>query len=191
MRQQGGVKAIAMGGRSNSNPIQAVGGVKGTNNYQWGYIQSLAQTAVELAAPEEAGRYNTSVLKDYDEDSPFARAASAPGCNVRDGLRDGDDSGIPLQFQYEEADCRLYYTPEMTVDVTAVWKAVADAQWGGKGKCVGAASGYGQKREVTRSLGGSVMKKRSVPDPSAFEELKNTFSIETVNELSGDGFMLP
>lgn len=31
MRQQGGVKTIALGGRPNKDIIQAVGGVKGTN----------------------------------------------------------------------------------------------------------------------------------------------------------------
>ncbi|KAF2491286.1 peptidase S41 family protein [Lophium mytilinum] len=192
MRQQAGVKAIAMGGRANSNPIQAVGGVKGTNNYQWGYIQQLAQEAVMLAAPEEAQRYNESVLKDYYSDTPFARAATAPGVNVRDGLREGDKSGTPLQFQYEEADCRLYYTPEMTVDATEIWKGVADAQWGGKGKCVPyGKQGYREKRDVTRTLGGSGLKKRGVADAKVLEALEGTFGIETENELSGDGFMLP
>lgn len=194
MRQQANVSAIAMGGRANADQIQAVGGVKGTNNYQWGYIQSLAQEAVTLAAPDQAERYNTSVLQDYYADAPFTRAASAPGCNVRDGLREGDDSGVPLQFQYEAADCRLYYTPEMTVDATAIWKAVADAQWssGGEGKCVGAGGGYSpKKREVTRSLGGKGLQKRAVVDRKQFEKLKGTFGIETDNELGGDGFMLP
>lgn len=35
MRQQGGVKTIALGGRPNADIIQAVGGVKGTNDYEY------------------------------------------------------------------------------------------------------------------------------------------------------------
>jgi hypothetical protein len=50
MRLQGGVKSIAYGGRpstDSSTPIiQAVGGVKGANNYPYGYIVSLATAAL-------------------------------------------------------------------------------------------------------------------------------------------------
>lgn len=101
-----------------------MGGVKGADNYEWEFIQAIAQWAFKAEASD---RYN-SVLKDYNADGPFSRTVDSPGCNVRDGLREGDDSGIPLQFRYEEADCRLYYTPEMTVYATAIWKAAADAQ---------------------------------------------------------------
>lgn len=38
--------------------------------------------------------------------------------------------GIPAQFVYEAADCRLFYEPKMTTNVTAIWKKVADAAWG-------------------------------------------------------------
>jgi hypothetical protein len=50
MRLQGGVKSIAYGGRPNSDSstpiIQGVGGVKGANNYPYGYIVSLATAAL-------------------------------------------------------------------------------------------------------------------------------------------------
>jgi hypothetical protein len=41
---------------------------------------------------------------------------------------------IPLQFRYEAANCRLFFTWEMARDITALWKAVAGAAWRGK-KC--------------------------------------------------------
>lgn len=192
MRQQGGVKAIAMGGRSNRNAIQAVGGVKGTNNYPWGYIQALAQDAILVAAPVQQQRYNSSVLRDYYSDTPFTRAAAPPGANVRDGLRQNDTSGVPLQFRYEEADCRLYYTPEMTVDVTAIWKAAADARWG-SGKCVGGQTGGYSSRgeeEVTTSLG----KRGNFGGRAALsmkEALERSLTLETEPLMQGDGFMMP
>ncbi|OCL04090.1 hypothetical protein AOQ84DRAFT_417072 [Glonium stellatum] len=194
MRQQGGVKAIAMGGRANTNAIQAVGGVKGTNNYQWGYIQALAQDAVLVAAAANMTlRANASVLRDYYSDTPFTRAATAPGANVRDGLRQNDTSGVPLQFRYEEADCRLFYTPEMTVDVTAIWKAVADARWGTDGKCVaGKAGGYVRRgvEEVTTSLGKRAALGAAAP-LGAMEALERSLALETEPRLVGDGFMMP
>lgn len=42
MRQQGGVKTIALGGRPNKDIIQAVGGVKGTNDFPWGKYRAFA-----------------------------------------------------------------------------------------------------------------------------------------------------
>lgn len=69
---------------------------------------------------------------------PFDRQAPGTAINVnfRDGWRDDAHYGFPLQFLYEPADCRILYTKEMTYDVTAIWKAVADSAWGKKSWCV-------------------------------------------------------
>ena len=71
---------------------------------------------------------------------PFYCAAigTAHNVNFRDGIWHGDTSAdqILLQFVYEPADCRTLYTSEMTVDVTVIWKAVADPTWGGASKCI-------------------------------------------------------
>lgn len=188
MTQQAGVKTIAMGGRSNKNAIQAIGGVKGVNNYAYSYIQSVVQSAVKYDPS-----LNSSLLRrDYYSDLPFTRASSY-GVNNRDGLRRNDTSGTALQFIYEEADCRLYYTPEMTVDITAQWKAVADVQWRNSGKCISGGT-YGQKRnakEITNTLG---RRRVHVSQAAAFKKaqaLEDSFALETECQLTGDGFMEP
>lgn len=81
------------------------------------------------------------------------------GVNGRNAFRQGDDTGVPLQFKYEEADCRIFYTPAMVVDQTAVWKTVADAAWGDGGGCVagglqGGGAGYGGGEKGKREMGG-------------------------------------
>lgn len=180
-----------MGGRSNRNAIQAIGGVKGVNNYQFGYIQQAAQYALRWNPA-----VNESILRtDYESDLPYYRAAGgvSPGVNVRDGLAQGDTTGIALQFVYEEADCRLYYTPEMTVDISNLWKAAANAQWGQGGKCV-AGGNYGQKRsnyEATTKL-----KPRRVHVSQAValrkvQTFEKSFGLETNCRMKGDGFMHP
>ncbi|KAL1656730.1 hypothetical protein SLS61_000526 [Didymella pomorum] len=147
MRQRAGVKYISLGGRPREGITQAVGGVKGTNNYPWTYIQSLAQfTITNLTdSTEEATKLNSTELGDYWSDTVFDRLAIGSSINVnfRDGIRDGDETETPLQFVYEAADCRILYTKEMTVDVTAIWKAVADTTWGAKSHCIaGDLGGY-------------------------------------------------
>jgi hypothetical protein len=188
LTQQAGVKTIAMGGRSNKNQIQAIGGVKGVNNYGFGFIQSAAQSAVRYDKS-----LNSSILREnYYDDIVFLRTTS-PGVNCRDGLRQNDTSGIALQFIYEEANCRLYYTPEMTVDVTAIWKAASDAQWGNSGKCVSTGR-YGQKRnvnEVTTKLSRRRVQVARATAMQRVQALENSFSLETDCRMKGDGFMQP
>ncbi|EME77659.1 uncharacterized protein MYCFIDRAFT_44917, partial [Pseudocercospora fijiensis CIRAD86] len=135
MRQQAGVRTINLGGRPNKDITQAIGGVKGTNNFEYDYVLEAAVVVpfmYKYIHSEEF--YNNSVLAKYNT-LPMFRALG-PGINVRDGYRQNDTSNIPLQFQYEPADCRIYYTPAMAVDQTAVWKTVADTAWRGADHCI-------------------------------------------------------
>ena len=62
---------------------------------------------------------------------PIQRSTSA-AINVRDAILPANlDEGIPAQFVYEAADCRLFYTPAMISDPRAIWKKAANAAWGG------------------------------------------------------------
>ncbi|KAF2656706.1 hypothetical protein K491DRAFT_596330 [Lophiostoma macrostomum CBS 122681] len=155
MRQRGGVKYISLGGRAEEGITQAVGGVKGTNNFGWDYIQYLAQLTFLLSDEEEGEFYNTTELGDYWSNLVFDRAATGvtPNVNFRDGYRDGSDYQTPLQFVYEPADCRILYTKEMTYDVPAIWKAVADSAWGETDWCVaGGLNGGYNKRDSKREM---------------------------------------
>lgn len=152
MRQRQGIKYISLGGRSKEGITQAVGGVKGTNNYPWTYIQYLSELTITnlTSSDEEAAKLNATELGDYWDNVVFDRQAPGTSVNVnfRDGIRDDDETETPLQFVYEPADCRILYTKQMTVDVTAIWKAVADSAFGGKDHCVaGSLGGYKTKRE--------------------------------------------
>jgi hypothetical protein len=155
MRQRAGVKYISLGGRAREGITQAVGGVKGTNNFPWAYIQALAQATIQnISTPEEGARLNTTELGEYWSTVPFERASigNAINVNFRDGIRDGDEANIPLQFVYEPSDCRILYTKQMTVDVTAIWKAAADSTWGGVSHCVAGDLGGYPTRMAKREL---------------------------------------
>ncbi|KAF1965853.1 hypothetical protein BU23DRAFT_593452 [Bimuria novae-zelandiae CBS 107.79] len=192
LTQQGRVKTIALGGRSNAKKIQAVGGVKGANVYQWGFIREFPRSAISLNVTLQ-----DSVLKEYEFSRVISRSYS-DGINVRDAIRKGDDSGLALQFKYEEADCRLYYTPEMTVSAAAIWKAAADAQWSDSSKCIGSTGGYHSppyakraSRGETTTLSPARGQIHAAQALKQFQALENTFSIETEIQPSCDGFMQP
>lgn len=129
LRLQGGVKSVAMGGRPFHGPIQGVGGIKGSQSLSFSSIYSYTQYAQQLGGTPE----QKAALAKYTN-LPMRRSSSS-GVNARDSiLPDNVDDGTPSQYIVEEADCRLYWTTEMVNDVTAVWKAAANAAFNG-GTC--------------------------------------------------------
>lgn len=148
MRLQGGVKSIAFGGRPNTNPIQGIGGIKGAQILGFDSIYSIAQEAIELTEDKEKiSRLNNLTSL------PLARSSST-GANVRDNITpDHVEDGLPAQFVFEEADCRLFYTLDTINDVRALWKNAAAAAWNGA-ECV-AGKGLGKEplsRETKREV---------------------------------------
>jgi hypothetical protein len=62
--------------------------------------------------------------------------------NLKDNLRQNDASGTPLEFMYEAADCRMFFTAAMVTDVTELWKGVADRMFkNGTDMCVKGSTG--------------------------------------------------
>jgi hypothetical protein len=185
MRQQGGVKTIALGGRPNRDIIQAVGGVKGTNDFPWDYILSNVEAPFQLQLLHDDAYYNTTALAAYST-LPLERSTNAV-VNSRDGLRQGDATQTPLQFVYEEADCRIYYTPEMVVDETAVWKTVADTAFLGVNHCIAgnySSSSSSYKRGLRRRHG-----IRRELDGKAHLEAIDSMMHTTGVTLGGDAIM--
>ena len=130
LRIQGGVRSVAMGGRPRDGAIQGVGGIKGAQTLSFSdvyyYVAEAAQRAENAQQRAAFARYS---------ELPVLRS-SAAALNTRDQiLRNNVDDGLPAQYVVEEADCRLFWTAAMATDVTAVWKAAAQAAFGG-GKCV-------------------------------------------------------
>ncbi|KAL9057637.1 MAG: hypothetical protein Q9162_002252 [Coniocarpon cinnabarinum] len=196
MRQQGNVKTIALGGRPQAGPIQAVGGVKGTNDYPWDFIYQAVNDTFTLAPNDTYRDFLAGTeLGEYSE-YPLRRAFNNYAVNFRDGIRQGDESQTPLQFVYEPADCRIYYTSEMTVDVTAIWKTVYDSVWGGKSACVvgdvsvGNATATGTKK--TRKRNEFKLGKRM--DMSTMQALKESIAsvwTDVRGMRLGDSWMAP
>lgn len=196
MRRLAGVQTIAMGGRPNDDIIQAVGGTKGTNNYPWNYIQLIVQEVYNYSYPEQQDSYANTQLATYNSLLPFRRAVGSPNVNARDGIRKGDYTNTPLQFRYEAADCRLFYTAEMTVDVTAIWRAAVDVKWGNEecvaGQLRGGYGGWKEKRAKTARTVSGTAKVPSLTGEAA-DGLKESLKLETETRVKPwlDGYMMP
>ena len=110
--------------------------------------------------------------------------------NVRDGLAPHDATNTPLQFVYQAADCRLWYTKAMTLDVRALWEAAADVAWRG-GRCVVGGIGKGKRattpvaRERREELG------VSAEQLAMLEESMRLYTDLRVKNVAGDGHVRP
>ncbi|OCK80288.1 hypothetical protein K432DRAFT_353352 [Lepidopterella palustris CBS 459.81] len=149
MREQGHVQSVAIGGLPTNAPMQAVGGTKGSLTFSYPVLQQFASGLIEFAASRDnktAAQLNSTVLGTLAYPKQLFKRAmqdenGALGqINAADNLRKGDTSQTPLEFVYEAADCKLFYTADMYLDVTKVWKAVANAKWG-NGTCVPGSTG--------------------------------------------------
>lgn len=146
MKRQG-VRTIAFGGRPREAPMQGVGGVKGGQSLGVNYVNYYIQQAHALIGNSTSS--STPLLtqaewKEFNDSTPSMEQSYSWSGNLN--LRneyDPEDSDTPLQFVYEAAECRLFYTLENYSQQETVWQAAAKAMFGG-GRCVkGSTNGKG------------------------------------------------
>ncbi|KJK77433.1 hypothetical protein H634G_07172 [Metarhizium anisopliae BRIP 53293] len=142
-----GVRSIAFGGRPRHGLMQAVGGVRGAQYWALETISEYVERARHLAL---AALQTDSPILSRAEMQRFNELAPLPlrdlplrldtyeqsGINIRNAYSAGDDS-TPLQFLYEPADCRLFFTAENYMDPATAWAAAAAAMFL-NGSCVDA-----------------------------------------------------
>lgn len=134
-----GVRTIVFGGRPKKAPMQSVGGVKGGQSLQINYINGYIQQAEQLIARSmnsSSPLLTPDQWRAFNASSPSLAPSLAWGGSVN--LRneyDPDDNQTPLQFVYEAAECRLFYTVENYLELESTWGAAAKAMFG-DGECV-------------------------------------------------------
>ncbi|KAK1990798.1 hypothetical protein LX36DRAFT_591923 [Colletotrichum falcatum] len=140
-----GVKAVTVGGRPENKPIQTVAGTKGGEVIP---LIRFAQLATEMLNFSSAAGLS-SVQSD---DVVLNAVADVPNVAVRvgddssrlqsqDQIRKGDKTATPLQYIYEAADCRIFYTAESYADPVEAWKQVWSA-YSDNSKCVEGSTGH-------------------------------------------------
>jgi hypothetical protein len=134
-----GVRAVTVGGRPENKPIQTITGSKGGEVIPLITFPGYASLIVNISSP-----IGLSSVKNNDATlSSLANAAripvrvgdSASRVQSQDQIRKGDKSATPLQFVYEAADCRIFYTADSYSDPDLAWKQAWDAH-SDDSKCV-------------------------------------------------------
>lgn len=137
MHHEAGVKTVVAGGYPMNGPMQAPAGSRGARSYSVidtlddniGYAQYILQDNDD---PRQNFLPNRTEALDV-----FVQYA---GINLRDQVRKGSD--VPLQFLYEAANCRIFFTPKTWNNYTALWQYAADAIWTNSNLCVNGSTGY-------------------------------------------------
>jgi len=140
MMAQAGVRTVAVGGRPEPGPMQAVGGSRGARVYHasqldedFAFVSDTINNST--AAARLPSRLDTGI---WVTDATI---------NIRDQVRANDTT--PLQFKYEAADCRIYYTLDNVFNTTRLWNDVAKAAWDDRSLCVPGSTGFPSARNTT------------------------------------------
>lgn len=157
MAQQAGVRMVVVGGRPEPGPMQATSGSRGALAYSAEYLdEDIAASSGQ--APDQA----LPVLNRDTEQRDSGMHLTTTGFNLRDQVRSQDPQGPPLQFSYDAADCRLYWTLDNALNMTRLWYDTAGAMWelGLNASCVPGSTGYA-------SHGGSTSATAAAPQNTA------------------------
>ena len=128
MHHQAGVRTVVAGGRPDTTPMQAVGGSRGAQVY----------SSIALDADIDVAEFLNSSLVLPDRDA--GNYINYAGFNIKDQIRKGED--FPLQFAFEPATCRIFYTVHTVYNYLNLWNYVVDAIWRNPSLCIaGSANG--------------------------------------------------
>lgn len=133
MRSEAGVKAVVAGGRPEAGPMQATGGTRGAQEYSISTLDIDINNTVSIFAPY----LHEEVLSLPERINNIFTFSG--GVNIRDAVRKGED--VPLQFLYDAADCRIYYTQETIFNLTALWLYAGEATRSPDSHCVANSTG--------------------------------------------------
>lgn len=167
LKTQLGVRSLAVGGRRQTGPMQGVGGTKGSQ------VQTMLQlySVVGIAASAAGFAAQLALLQDYGSEEgnllqitqavlsrahKVVESGGATGTvNFQNHIRQGDEGRRPLQFVYEAADCRIFYTAEMFARQEVLWTRAAEVMWreGGMEGCVRGSTGWESSRNGTGYFG--------------------------------------
>ncbi|KAG9236435.1 hypothetical protein BJ875DRAFT_456406 [Amylocarpus encephaloides] len=135
MHHEAGVRTVVAGGVPAYGPMQAPSLTRGARLYG---VDDTLDANINYAQAIAEFFDRPSTLPNRTEALSFSMTSS--GINLRDQVRQDDD--VPIQFKYEAADCRIFFTPKTFYNYTALWQYAADAIWKKPSLCVNGSTGY-------------------------------------------------
>ncbi|KAI0813875.1 hypothetical protein GGR55DRAFT_676804 [Xylaria sp. FL0064] len=154
MTNAGGVRALTFGGRPRFEPMQVMGGVRGAQSL------ALADLDTELSSAMERVNDDPSLFTQEQIDlaqevwpkglTNLPLTVTSGGVNLRNAYQEGADH-LPLQFDYQASDCRLFYTAKNLVNPSSTWADAKAAIWGDRGCVTNSTGGRGSLEDRNKS----------------------------------------
>lgn len=129
MHHQAGVQTVVAGGLPRNGPMQTPSGSRGAQAYTFDNIN----TDIKIAKENNASAGNFLPERQVDVFISYA------SFNIRDQVRKGEST--PLQFVYEAANCRIFYTKDTVYNFGNLWRYAANAIWTKPELCVQGSTG--------------------------------------------------
>lgn len=130
MHHEAGVKTVVVGGLPQTGPMQTASGGRGAQLYT---VENIDD---DIAVAESFNETTADDLPDREEDVWI----TSIGVNLRDQIRK-DQEDVPVQFLYDAADCRIFYTRETRMNYGQLWtytvNAISDSNL-----CVAGSTGF-------------------------------------------------
>ncbi|KPI42218.1 uncharacterized protein AB675_9695 [Cyphellophora attinorum] len=131
---------VAWGGRPNTNAMQLVGGVRGSNvlsfdtvaNQLGGVRDYIVNKTQEGKPPLTDDQLQTALSLRPLTTTEYPIRLYNGHINFRNAYYNGSD--LPLQFDHQAAGCRLFYTAENIRNPASRWTDSAEAVWGNGSK---------------------------------------------------------
>ncbi|KAF2798053.1 hypothetical protein K505DRAFT_372009 [Melanomma pulvis-pyrius CBS 109.77] len=157
---QAGARTVVVGGRPSTGPMQAVGGNRGAAAYS---ADALDNAIAFIGQENDTAKALLPQLADngYRDSGVYTTVL---GVNLRDQVRPQDP--VPLQFKYEAADCRIFYTLGNIYNMSRLWRDALSASYDDS-LCVEGSTGHSNS---------------TIPAPEALNLGK-----PTLNHGEGDG----
>ncbi len=154
MHHQGGARTVIAGGRPELGPMQFASGSRGAQAYY----------NVDLDADVEVGEILNASITPLPQDSSLIDFyINYAQLNIKDSIRQGEN--FPLQFGYEAADCRIFYTTWTVYNFENLWNYVVDAFFRNPELCINGAANETNPVTGTDETG-STPKPSEIPTPT-------------------------
>ncbi|KAL0936191.1 peptidase s41 family protein [Colletotrichum truncatum] len=128
---QMGIKTTVIGGRPQNGIMQSIAGVEGAQVFSFNDLTSDAKSILALAPKDKKEELQNSELGELAKGYAIKRATTPKSAGAVNGKNAFSmaDARTPLQFLWEPANCRIFFTHEMISKPDVAWKRVVDATW--------------------------------------------------------------
>ncbi|KAF6826982.1 peptidase S41 family protein [Colletotrichum plurivorum] len=128
---QMGIRTTVIGGRPQTGIMQSIAGVEGAQVFSFNDLTSDAKAILALAPKDKKEEIQSGDLGELAKGYAIKRSTTPKSAGAVNGKNAFSmaDARTPLQFLWEPANCRIFYTHEMLRNPDAAWKRAVDATW--------------------------------------------------------------